>query len=394
MERPAARRNVWRIVAAAGILLAGLTWVTAIFAFSLTDQNIAGRDYIQYWAAGRQVDRGLNPYDEAAVLKLEQSLAPGRNQAEFSLSPPLVLLLAAPLGLFSAKAGLVFFFALLFASLSISLWLLWNLHGRPDTLLYLFGFAFAPVLSCLQGGQLGILFLLCIMLFLYLRPSHPWLAGAFLAPLLLKPHLFLPFGAALLVWGISRGAYRIAGGFAVALAASLGGVYWLAPHAWPQYLQMMRAENVIVYFVPTLSNALQRLISVSSTSLRFVPDAAACLWAVWYFRTRKDQWNWMDQGMVLLLVSFLCAPYAFFFDESVLLPAVLTGLLHARQTGRSAWPIWCAGAAALIECVAKIPVTSIFYLWTVPAWFLWYVYATWKHQPTTAPTANLTEPAA
>lgn len=153
MERPAARRNVWRIVAAAGILLAGLTWVTAIFAFSLTDQNIAGRDYIQYWAAGRQVDSGLNPYDEAAVLKLEQSVDPGRTKAQFSPSPPLVLLLAAPLGLFSAKAGLVFFFALLFASLSISLWLLWNLHGRPDTLLYLFGLAFAPVLSCLQGGS-------------------------------------------------------------------------------------------------------------------------------------------------------------------------------------------------------------------------------------------------
>jgi len=374
--------------------VAGLTWVTVLFAFSLTDRNIAGRDYTQYWAAGRQVDRGLNPYDEAAVLKLEQSLAPGRTQAEFSLSPPLVLLLAASLGLFSAKAGLIFFFALLFASLSCSLWLIWNLHGRPNTLLYLFGFAFAPVLSCLQGGQLSILFLLCILLFLYLRAFHPWLAGAFLAPLLLKPHLFLPFGAALLVWTISRGAYRILGGFAVALGASLGGVYWLAPHAWPQYLQMMREQNVIVYFVPTLSNALQRLISVSSTWLRFVPDAAACVWAVWYFRSRRDRWNWMDQGMVLLLVSFLCAPYAFFFDESVLLPAVLTGLLRARQAGRSAWPIWCAGAAALIECVAKIPVTSTFYLWTVPAWFLWYLYATWTPQPTTTPTADLTEPAA
>jgi hypothetical protein len=84
----------------------------------------------------------------------------------------------------------------------------------------------------------------------------------------------------------------------------------------------------------------------------------------------------MDQGLLLLLVSVLCAPYAWFSDEAVLLPAVLAGIYRADDSGRSLLPFGFIAGVALIEVFAEIPMTSLFYLWTVPAWLAWYLYAT------------------
>lgn len=390
-EPAVVKRSGWRRVVAAGIVFCGLCWVTFLFALTLTNQDISGRDYVQYWAEGRQVLHHANPYDASAILRLEQSVGPGRSEAEQSGSPPLVLLLAAGMGLFSAKTGLILWFAVLFSSVSAALWILWKVHGSPDTLVYLFGFLFAPVLACLQCGQISILFLLSIVAFLYFHETRPWLAGTLLVPLALKPHLFLPFAIALLLWVLNRRAYGILAGFAIALGACLAIVYWLDPHAWPQYAQMMRTEKLIADYVPTLSDALQHLIHPQWVWLRFIPDAGACLWAVWYFRARRERWSWASQGMVVLLVSCLCAPYGFFFDESVLLPAVLTGVLEARKSKRFLWPIAIAAGAALIECAQLVKVTSLYYLWTIPVWLSWYLYATWDRRSMDSPVLSLAE---
>lgn len=375
-NHPPAKRSLRRKIAAGAIVAAGFAWVVFLFAITLSDSDVAGRDYAQYWAEGRQALDRANPFDAQAVLRLEQSAGPGRTEAELSGSPPLILLLATPLALFSAKTGLVVWFAISFAAFSISLWILWTLQGRPNTLLYLLGFLFAPAIACLECGQISLLFLLGILAFLYFLESHPWLAGACLVPLTLKPHLFLPFAVALVLWIASRRAYGVLGGFAIALSASLAAVFFLDPSAWPQYLSMMESQNLIADFVPTLSESMQRLIAPGLVWVRFLPEAAACVWAAWYFCTRRDQWDWMLHGMMALLVSFLSAPYGFFFDECVLLPALLAGMLRARRSGRSLWPLWILGAAALIECLRMVRVTSLFYLWTTPSWLLWYLFAT------------------
>lgn len=373
--QPVVKRSAWRKLAAGAIIAAGFCWVVFLFAITLTEHDVAGRDYIQYWAEGRQVLNRANPFDAVAILQLERSAGQGRTEAELSGSPPLILLLVTPFALLSAKNGLVVWFAVMLAALSLSIWVLWLLHGRPDTLLYLFGFLFAPAIACLQSGQISILFLLSILAFLYFLKARPWLAGACLVPLTLKPHLFLVFAVALLLWTFSRRAYAVLAGFAVALGICLAATFFLDPRAWPQYLQMMKMQNLIGDFVPTLSESMQRLINPRWIWLRFVPAAAACVWAAWYFRTRQNRWSWMHQGLITLLVSCLCAPYGFFFDESILLPAVLTGMLRAPRSGRSLYPIWIAGAAALIECLRRVRVTSLFYLWTGPAWLIWYIYA-------------------
>jgi hypothetical protein len=189
--------------------------------------------------------------------------------------------------------------------------------------------------------------------------------------------LFLPFSIVLLLWILRRKAYRILAGFLVILLASCALTLCFDIHVWSQYSQMMSTSGVLHAFVPTLSVAFRFLINRNAVWLQFLPEAIGCGWAIWYFWTRRTRWSWMDQGLLVLLVSAACTPYAWFSDEAVLLPAVLAGAYRAADSGRSLVPIGLIAGVALIEVYAIGHMASAFYLWTVPAWLAWYLYATW-----------------
>jgi hypothetical protein len=372
------KRSRWRVVAAACIVAAGLSFVIGMFAIGLDDRNAAKRDYIEYWAAGQLLVHHASPYDLGAILRLERSVGYEGSDVLISSSPPVASFLELPLGLVSTKVGLILWLLALLGCLSASIFILWALHGRPDTSFHLFGYMFAPALACLMAGQIGIFLLFGIVLFLYFHKSCPFLAGAVLLPCALKPHLFLPFAVTLLMWALGRKAYGILAGFSAALLASLALTLCFDSHVWSHYAQMMRTTTVLQVFVhvPTLSGALRFLFARNTLWLQFLPEAAGCGWALWYFWTRRDRWNWMDEGMVMLLVSALCAPYAWFTDESMLLPAVLAGVYRAVDSRRSLVPIVLIAGVALIEAMEQTPIISSRYLWTTPAWLGWYLYAT------------------
>jgi len=215
------------------------------------------------------------------------------------------------------------------------------------------------------------------VLFLCLYQNWPYLAGAALLLCALKPHLFLSVFVVFLLWSVSQKNYRILAGFSAALLASCALSFCLDVHAWSQYLHLLSTGGILDEPVPALSVAIRLLIDRHAAWLQFVPETIACVWALWYFWTRRNRWSWMDQGLLVLLVSAMCAPYSWITDEAVLLPAILTGLYRAVESRRSVVPLGLVAGAALIEFfVAGVKITTLYYLWTTPAWLVWYLYAT------------------
>lgn len=369
-----------RKLAAACIIIAGLCLVLGVYSTGLTDENAASRDYIQYWAAGQRIVHGDNPYDRAAILRLEQSRGFHAPDPWISLSPPAAFTLILPLGFMGAKTGLIFWLVLQLGCLGITTWLLWLLHGRPSTSYHLAGFVFAPALACLMAGQLGIFFLLGVVLFLHLHESVPWAAGAALGVCAMKPHLFLPISLALLLWVLHRKAYGVIAGFAAFILLNVATTIAFDRHILAQYWDMTRSAGMQNVFNPSISVALRRIVPTHPVWLQFLLEAAACIWAVWYFQARRRDWSWSQHGMLLLLVSVACAPYAWFTDESVLLPAVLAGIYRAVEMRRSLLPIALIGGVGLVEVQALESITSWYLVWTAPAWLAWYLYATAKKQ--------------
>jgi hypothetical protein len=371
------KRNVWRVVAVCLITVACLALVVGTYAAFLTDKDATERDFIEYWAAGQQLIHGANPYDAVAILRLQRAAGLEEQKPKITFSPPTLLLITLPLGFFSPKVGLILWLLVLVTCLILSIWLIWVLCGRPDSGLHYCGFLFAPAAACLMAGQLGIFLLLGVVVFLRLYKSHPYVAGMALLPCAWKPHLFFPFFAALLLWSVMRKEYRIFAGFFLMVVLSCAAITRLNTHVWSQYSEMMRATGVLHAFVPTLSVTLRFLIDRNAVWLQFVPEAAACVWALWYFWTRRTRWDWMDHGLLVLLVSFLCAPYAWFSDEAVLLAPVLAGVFRASETRRSLVPIGFIAGLALLEVSTVGKMASAYYLWTTPAWLAWYLFANW-----------------
>jgi hypothetical protein len=197
----------------------------------------------------------------------------------------------------------------------------------------------------------------------------------------IKPHLFVPFGIVLVIWALSAKAYRMLAGIVTAVGASCVVAWCLDPHAWSQYAGMVRIAGISGEIVPTWSEMLRYAVNADRVWLQFIPEVVGCGWAVWYFATRRGRWDWMDHGLLLLLVSVLCSPYALFTDEAMLLPAVLIAAYRAQAAGRSLTPIRVMAGIAIFEVFLNVPITSVYYLWTAPAWLAWYLYATRAEGP-------------
>ncbi|HTW78830.1 MAG TPA: glycosyltransferase family 87 protein [Terracidiphilus sp.] len=373
--RAPARTTPARRLAAAAIVAAGACFVLGVYALTIDDKNACGRDYIQYWAAEQQLAHHANPYDIDAIYRLEKSRGLEEDSPKVTFSPPVAFEFALPLGYMGAKAGLLLWLASLLACAGLAMWVLWMVHGRPDSRLHVFVFGFPPVLACLMAGQLGIFFLLGIALFLWLHQTRPWLAGAAMLGCALKPHLFLPCAVVLVLWSVKRRSFAVIGGFVVALATSCALTLLMDPEAWRQYFEMMRSTRVLDVFIPTLAVALRFAVNPAAHWIEFVPEALACAWAVWYYATRRNRWQWGREGLLVLLVGAVCTPYSFFTDQAVLFPAILAGM-YAAGKDVIAWVLLAlVVAGGLVGVVAAIDLPSPFYLWTAPAWLAWYLYA-------------------
>lgn len=350
----------------AGLLLVGLITLIA----QLNRGGVANRDFIQYWAASKLLLHGANPYDATALTAIERSA--GLTKPPIIIwNTPFILPVILPLGTLAAKLSLILWLLSLIVCLAISVHIVHDLNGRPRNRLHLIGYCFAPALGCLFAGQVSFFALLGLVLFLRFHSERPFFAGAALSLCAVKPHLFIAFGIALLVWCISRRSYWILYGAALAISLWLSASLVIDPVAWTQYSQLARVSGMNAAPVPTFSVILRAAISPKSFLMQFALSAGACLWAVVY--VRKHSWNWLTDGSLLMLVSVWSAPYSWFYDEAVLLPAILGGVYCIANNRGSLLPFLAIQGLAFLEIIAKVPM-GYGYFWTTTAWLAWYLY--------------------
>lgn len=360
-----------------------IAFVAGMLALLVNSMNLGNSDYIAFWAAGKQLIHHNNPYDANALLRMQRQQGLTGDWPNVSLDMPSGFFLVLPLGLFSAKMGAIVWYCAFVFSLTLSVRLLYIMEGRPPNSLHMLCYLFTPWYICLLAAQLGTFMLLGAVLFLYLHKSQPFWAGASLLLCALKPHLFLPFAIVLFAWILYRKAYPILAGFAAALATSCALSYFFDPHAWSEYSSLVQNNPAIVTdFIPTISVLLRFAIDRDAIWLQYLPAAAACVWGLWYFWNRRAVWNWHRNGALLLLISVLCAPHGWIFDEVVVLPAILAGLYAAEDSRWIQVLLLLLSAVVLIEFLNGARPVSRYYLWTAPAWFVWYLIATHRrHSP-------------
>jgi hypothetical protein len=372
-------KRILHVLAVVAIALAGALVFTARV-------RPATMDYISYWSAGKLLVHRADPYSPAGVLALEKPFGFMPTVPLIMRNPPWALFLTAPLGFTSIRIGL-FLWTLAVGGCIVTSVQVLNPGSRDNPLALLF----APAIACIGAGQSSAFLLLGFVLFLHLHRTHPFLSGASLLFLAIKPHLFLVFWAVLLADCIYRRNFLIIAGLLAGLAAATTFSMGIDAHIWPQYLAMLRASALDRESFPTISMLFRLLINARADWLLFLPSVFAVLWGLWYYIRKRKVWSWNTHGMLLMLITVLASPYGWFTDEIVLLPSVIFALRLPEKRKYSGWILLSINcAAALIYTAAGASLESPFLLWTPIAWLAWFLYATnGVRPPSTIPQVEM-----
>ena len=316
MQGRATIRKLLRILAAIAILAVGV----AILVTAIRSEQTVTRDYGAYWAAGQQLVHHQNPYDGPAIHRIQKQAGYLWDLPLFMRNTPLAFFIAYPLGFVGERSGLCIWMVVLIGSLVASIHMLRAIAGDPADRTHLLAYVFPPVMVCLSIGQLGILLLLGITTFLRFYRTKPWLAGFALIAIAIKPQLFLPFGVALFLWCLLEKRFRILAGAALVIGAALAFSLLVDPQSWTQYQAMIRAERIEHQYIPTLSMLFRLLVNGEGFWVQFIPSAIASVYAAVIMLRRHREWRWEVEGCNVLALSVMVAPYAWLYDEAVVLP--------------------------------------------------------------------------
>jgi hypothetical protein len=339
-------------------------------------------DFVEYWAAGSLSLAGQNPYDPALMLAVERSAGYTGDRALMMLNPPPVLTFVMPFSLLPYPQAAALWLLLHTAALLWSCTILWDLAGAPKHkrwVAYVCGVVFVPTLMTLLLGQISIVLLLGLALFLrFWRDGRMIAAGASTTLLLVKPHIVYLVGVALIAWWLRHRDWRIM------LGVALGGIGVLVPLAfnpdvYAQFAELTRTESLTHFSTSTLGTLLRIAArDPSRFGLQFLPMVLGFAYLATRFRrNRSTSWDWEREMPLLVVVSLATAAYGWVFDQVVLLVAAISMFGVAIQAGgiRLAAMIgFWTFTGAITFAQAFRGVNSFWYFWLPFAYLLAAVF--------------------
>jgi alpha-1,2-mannosyltransferase len=194
-----------------------------------------GTDFLAFWSASRLALSGqaATAYDLARIYAMEKGSMPVDPGLSSFLYPPPFLLLCLPLGLAPYFLSLAMWIASTGAAygLVVRRWLGAQPEAARGAAISIL--AFPAVLSNIGHGQNGFLTAALFGGGLWLLDRQPWIAGALLGALVIKPQM--AFAIPVLV--LASGRWRVAlAGIVAALSFCAASWLLLGPGTWSGFL--------------------------------------------------------------------------------------------------------------------------------------------------------------
>lgn len=338
-----------------------------------------GRDFAGYWASGRLLLDGDNPYSAEKVLATQRSLGWSEDAPLVVYNPPWVLTLLLPFCIPSfdlAKAAWLGCSLFLILFCADRLWVIYG--GSRETRLRapVITATFSPVLFATLLGQIVPLMLLGLVGFLYfVRRRKWWAAGMMTVLIALKPHTVYLFWPALLLWALKHRLWPVLLGSALALLGTTGLALLYNPYVIHQYFGEIVAKSYACHWAtPTLGTFLRLCFGSQECWLQYIPVPAGLIWFIFYWRRHGDRWTWENRVPMLIFISLMTNFYTWPSDYLMMLPAVIQAtVLMIRHPGscQSRWGF------ALYAAINASAVVSMFFL--SYQWYFWMPFALFAH---------------
>jgi hypothetical protein len=290
-------------------------------------------DFRAYWSAAFLLAHGKNFGAPFELLRVEQELTGWtENYPMMAWNPPWLLVMLLPYTHAPFDRAVWLWMLTSIALFFISAVWVWQseFDWRGTWLAILIAFAFAPTLTSLVAGQVNVIVLFGLALFLIFdRRKHDGFAGAALALASVKPQLiYVTLPLLVLDCGRQR-RWRVGIGLVVALLGLNAIAFFLRPTFLFEYATTIGGGNLFDYETPTLGGVLGsginwqwgRLIGLMVLPLSIL---------AWYQRTDWDRRTLLD---ATLLLSVITAPFAWSYDFVVLLAPLwrLIGWIRSKK---------------------------------------------------------------
>jgi len=339
----------------------------------------SGRDFAGYWASGRLLLEGDNPYSAEKVLALQRSLGWADENPLVVYNPPWVLTLLLPFSNPSfapAKAawlGCILFLILFCAD---RLWVIYGGSRETRIRAPLIAATFSPVLFATLLGQIVPFMLLGLVGFLYfVRRRKWWAAGMMTALVAVKPHAVYLFWPALLLWALKDRLWPVLLGSALSLLCLTGIALWQNPYVIHQYFGEIVSHSYACHWAtPTLGTYLRACFGFQECWLQYIPVPAGLIWFIFYWRRHGGRWIWENRVPMIIFISLITNFYAWPSDYLMMLPAVILAtvwMIHHPETRQSRWGF------ALYAAINAIAFVSMFFL--SYQWYYWMPFALFAH---------------
>jgi hypothetical protein len=358
------RYGVGEVAVAAIIFTVALA---VVFSFSVARARSQLTDFAAHWTACRLI--GNNPFDLAAITKLQEHLAAHKTNIMVMGNPPWTVLLFFPFSLLPYPYAN----ALWVITSAFILWFVtiyfWRAFGQKDnTIALALTFSFAPTLTLLTIAQIDAVLMLAMVAFLVGVNRKNWLlADVGLALFSVKPHLIILPALSITLWALKNRNWRLLAGTASILGAMTGSVL-LLNHAvlsqWLAYLHLLLpfGENL-----PTIANTL----ASAHPLLRFAPLLCGTAFAVYrFFRIPNPEWS--TELPLIVAVGLVTSFYASYYDQVLMVPF----LLYAGACGNRKvfWTLFCIADALFFLCLFEtFPYSPVLYYFLVCTATYWLV---------------------
>ncbi|HTV82537.1 MAG TPA: glycosyltransferase family 87 protein [Acidobacteriaceae bacterium] len=347
-------------------------------------------DFSGYWSAGRLFLEGQDPYSSASLLSLEHELGWQHRGPLVMLCPPWSLPFLAPPAMFSYAHARVLWMAVTLSLDAFSAAGLWHFFGGSRRQAWIAGavfLAFVPLGSAEGLGQITPLILAALTAFLLLTQAKRWfLAGLTLIGFGIKPQLLWLVAAAVLLWALQERRFRLIAGGAVSLAAFWGGAF-----AWNRSIASYpgSAYSAAIETNCGIGGLLRQLVPGTHPWLQYIPCVFGAAWFVWYWLRHRRGWDWRQHLPLLLLVSLASAPYCWFHDFTLALPAFVQ--LAVERAQRSPLVI---GSWFLLQVVILTPDNKPLASTLSALWIVFWLFARSEARHAALSPARSAQPAA
>jgi hypothetical protein len=334
-------------------------------------------DFIEYWAAGALNLAGENPYDPELIHAVELANSFEADEPLLMYNPPPMLTIGMLLGAAPYRTAAAAWLCVLGISLVSSITILWKLAGgsrRHVGTLIVVSIWFAPTLFALFFGQVSVVILLGLALFLkFERSENYFCAGATTFTLLIKPHLVYLIAIAVAAWGLQRRSTPFFLG--IAFAASLAAVPALFnPNVYVDYAGILEWGTIGQYSTSTAGSAARLMADQQGRfGMQFLPAVVGLSYLiVRLIKAPLSSWDWQRELPGLVVVSLATSAYGWVYDQVLLLVVLVPFLASVvGRTGRAAWLDIVIGAIViglpLLQGLAGV--NALWYFW-IPWAFL------------------------